>query len=74
MSLHHVGMTLGLSAVILFVLLAVAVVVRFIGFCLADLDARPAVAVLSRDAWRMLIIFCIPLGGLFYLRFGRTIR
>ena len=71
MGVHRVVETLGLSAAILLVLSAVAVIYRFVAFCLADLAEAPAVAVLSREAWRLLIIFVVPLGGLFYLRFGR---
>jgi hypothetical protein len=60
--------------VILVVALAaivVAVLYRFIAFCLADLARTGAVRYLSREAWRLLILIWIPFGGVLYLRYGR---
>ena len=71
MDLHRVAVTLGLAAAILLVLFAVVVIYRFLAFCLADLASAPAVAVLPRDTWRLLIVFVIPVGGMLYLLFGR---
>jgi hypothetical protein len=48
------------------------VVYRFLSFCLADLDEATAVQYLSRDAWRLLILLWIPVGGMLYLRYGRV--
>ncbi|MEN3358540.1 MAG: hypothetical protein V7637_2522 [Mycobacteriales bacterium] len=50
----------------------VAVLYRFIAFCLADLDRAAAVQGLPRETWRLLIMIMIPLGGLLYLRYGRV--
>lgn len=50
---------------------AVAVLYRFITFCLADLDHAAAVQGLPRETWRLLILIFIPVGGLLYLRYGR---
>ena len=69
---HRALVTLALSAAILLVLVALVVIYRFIAFCLADLAGAPAMAVLPRDTWRLLIVFLIPLGGILYLRFGRV--
>lgn len=71
MDLHRVGVTLALAGAILLVLFAIVLVYRFVSFCLADLAETPVVTVLPRDTWRLLIIFCIPIGGILYLRFGR---
>jgi hypothetical protein len=64
--------TVGLVLLILFVWFAVRTVYRFVTYCLADLAQQRVVAHLSRDAWRLLIIFWIPIGGMLYLRYGRT--
>ena len=71
MDLDRVAVTLGLAAVMLLVLAALVVVYRFVAFCLADLAGAPVVVGLSREAWRLLIVFMIPIGGMLYLRFGR---
>ncbi|WP_433359370.1 hypothetical protein ACQPZX_24800 [Actinoplanes sp. CA-142083] len=68
---HRVGATLGLATAMLLVIAAVVVVYRFLRLCLVDLERAPVVAVLPREAWRLLILFLIPLGGLLYWRFGR---
>ncbi|WP_433290795.1 hypothetical protein ACQP2F_23820 [Actinoplanes sp. CA-030573] len=71
MDAHRIGVTLALAAAMLLVLAAVALIYRFVAFCLADLAGAPVVAVLPRETWRLLIVFVIPLGGFLYLRFGR---
>jgi uncharacterized membrane protein YoaT (DUF817 family) len=70
--MHRVWITLGLVLVILFVWFAARTIYRFISYCLADLARQSAVALLPRETWRLLIIVCIPIGGMLYLRFGRT--
>jgi len=57
--------------VIVAVLVAVAGIVRFEMFCLDDILHAEYVRVLSRPAWIALCLLTIPLGGVFYLIYGR---
>jgi hypothetical protein len=50
---------------------AVLLVYRLIAYCLADLAEARVVRGLSRDGWRLLILFWIPFGAVLYLRYGR---
>jgi hypothetical protein len=71
-AVHRVWITLGLVLLILFVWFAVRTIYRFISYCLADLDQQRVVAYLPRETWRLLIVVWIPIGGMLYLRFGRS--
>lgn len=53
---------------------AVIVVARFQRLCLRELNNTPDAALLhfSRRAWTAWIVFWIPLGGMFFLCFGRA--
>jgi hypothetical protein len=50
----------------------VAVLYRFIAFCLADLAQARVVRYLPRETWRLLILIWIPFGGLLYLMYGKV--
>jgi hypothetical protein len=56
---------------ILTVLVAVAGVLRFEVFCLDEVLHAPYVRTLPREAWLLLCLLLIPLGGLLYLLYGR---
>ncbi len=58
---------------ILAVLVAVAGVLRFEMFCLDDIVHAPYVRTLPRQTWIVLCLLTIPLGGIFYLRYGRPL-
>ncbi len=57
--------------VIAVLLIALIVVIRFEMFCLTDIAQAPEVRLLSRQAWVVVTIISIPLGGILYLMFGR---
>ena len=58
---------------LLVIVLGVLVVVRFEMHCLSDLARTPdyRLRILTRQGWLICILFCIPLGGVFYLQYGR---
>lgn len=64
------------EAVAAVALVAVVVVaaLRFEVFCLDDLAGTPDVRLryLTRAGWLVLIVLCIPLGGVLYLYRGKT--
>ena len=62
---------MGELALALLVVLAVLVIVRFELFCLAELARTSEVRYLTRQAWTVVILFAIPIGGLLYLYRGR---
>lgn len=58
-------------AVLASVLLVLAIDVRFIFFCLDDLNQRHIVTVFDRQTWTMVIILGGPLGEAAYLLYGQ---
>jgi hypothetical protein len=52
----------------------VVAVLRFEVFCLDDLAGTPDVQLryLTRAGWLVLIVLCIPLGGILYLYQGKA--
>ena len=64
---------LGNAVLLLVLALCVLAVVRFELFCLSDLARTPdhRLRALTRQGWVVCILFVIPVGGLFYLRYGR---
>jgi hypothetical protein len=62
----------GSTALLVAVLLLLAVaVIRFELFCLRDIAQTPYTRVFPREAWIVITIVSIPLGGLLYLYAGR---
>ncbi len=61
-----------LAALVL--LLALALVVGWEVFCLADLVRADKVRILPRWAWAVACLIQIPLGGILYLLLGRVWR
>jgi hypothetical protein len=55
-------------------LLVFAVAVWFAGSCLRDLARTPdhQLRVLTKPLWAILIVVTIPIGGLLYLRYGKS--
>jgi hypothetical protein len=53
------------------ILLLVAVAVWFEARCLIDLAHADRVRNLSREAWALLMVITIPLGGILYLMYGK---
>jgi hypothetical protein len=60
--------------VVLFVIAALAVVVRFEAFCLNDLANAEdyELQYFSRRAWMFLCLFVVPFGGILYLLRGKA--
>lgn len=67
-------MTLGAPTLVLAaaVLAAVAVIIRFELYCLRDLAEADEVQYLSKPAWALVCVLCIPIGGMLYLLYGRV--
>ena len=67
------GIVQGFAAVALVAVVVVAVL-RFEVFCLGDLAGTPDVQLryLTRTGWLVLIVLCIPLGGILYLYQGKA--
>ncbi len=53
------------------VLVAIVGLARFEMFCLDEILHADHVEVLSRQAWIVLCLFVIPVGGILYLLYGR---
>jgi len=53
------------------VLVAIAGVLRFEIFCLNDILHAEYVRGLTRQAWIVLCVLMIPIGGILYLLYGR---
>lgn len=68
------GVALQQAVLVVAVVAAVAVLVGFEVFCLRDLVRADGVRTLTKPIWAVLCLFTIPLGGMLYLVFGRTIR
>ena len=67
------GIVQGVAAVALVAVVVVAAL-RFEVFCLDDLAGTPDVQLqyLTRSGWLVLIVLCIPLGGILYLYRGKA--
>lgn len=65
--------TVQIGAVVLLIGLVVLGVARFEMYCLTDLAETPdyQLSVLNRQGWIVLILVFIPVGGVFYLLYGR---
>jgi hypothetical protein len=61
------------TGVVIGVLLIFALALWFAGTCLRDLATTPdsQLRIFPKMTWALLIIITIPLGGLFYLRYGK---
>jgi hypothetical protein len=53
------------------VLVFVVVAVWFEARCMIDLARADRVRNLSREAWALLMVITIPLGGILYLMYGK---
>jgi hypothetical protein len=56
-----------LIAIVAVIMLAV----QFVRFCLDDLHLATEVRMFTPQAWALLIIMTVPIGGMLYLTYGR---
>lgn len=59
------------ALVVVVVVVAIFVVVRFELFCLKDIAEAENVRYLSKPTWAVICVLSIPIGGILYLLYGR---